>query len=78
MVRPIFFMFALVTSAAAQDQSDYYRTVTLETPPSVNMEASGLAVLPDGKLAVSLRKGEVWLIECRAADGGESGLQTLC
>jgi len=61
-------MFALVTSAAAQDQSDYYRTVTLETPPSVNMEASGLAVLPDGKLAVSLRKGEVWLIEHPSAE----------
>jgi hypothetical protein len=52
----------------AQDQSDYYRTVTLETPPGVNMEASGLAMMPDGKLAVSIRKGEVWIIRNPSAE----------
>lgn len=52
----------------AQEQSDYYRTVTLETPAGVNFEASGLAMLPDGRLAVSLRKGEVWLIQNPAAE----------
>ena len=53
MVRPVFsFQFSVLSfqllaalsfSAIlfAQDQSDYYRTVTLETPRGVNMEASG-------------------------------------
>ncbi len=59
----IFGIFALGYPLIAQDQSEYYRTVTLETPPAVNMEVSGLAVLPDGKLAVSTRKGEVWIIQ---------------
>ena len=45
-----FWLYTLCSQLSAQDQSDYYRTVTLETPPGVNMEASGLAVLPDGKL----------------------------
>ncbi len=58
----------LALPLSAQDQSDYYRTVTLETPAGVNMEASGLAVLPDGKLAVSIRKGEVWIIQNPSAE----------
>lgn len=44
-------------------QPDYYRIETYETPQGVNFEASGLAVLPAGKLAVSLRKGEIWIAQ---------------
>lgn len=44
-------------------QPDYYRIETYELPKGVNFEASGLAVLPDGRLAVSLRKGEVWIAQ---------------
>jgi glucose/arabinose dehydrogenase len=58
----------LALPLSAQDQPDYYRTVTLETPAGVNMEASGLALLPDGKLAVSIRKGEVWIIQNPSAE----------
>jgi glucose/arabinose dehydrogenase len=53
----------LPASLFAQTQSDYYRIETYELPKGVNFEASGLAVLPDGKLAVSLRKGEVWIAQ---------------
>lgn len=45
----------------AQQQSDYYRIETYDLPEGVNFEASGLAVTGDGKLAVGLRKGEVWI-----------------
>ncbi len=48
--------------------SDHYRVVTLETPGGVDMEASGLAVLPDGRLAVGLRKGEVWILDHPTAE----------
>jgi hypothetical protein len=70
MVKLIGFFVVLVLGypLLAQDQSDYYRTVTLETPAGVNMEASGLAILPDGKLAVSIRKGEVWIIQNPSAE----------
>lgn len=44
-------------------QPDYYRTETYELPKGVNFEASGIAVLPDGKMAVALRKGEVWIAQ---------------
>jgi hypothetical protein len=49
------------TAASGQTQSDYYRIETYDLPQGVNFEASGLAVLPNGKLAVGLRKGEVWI-----------------
>jgi glucose/arabinose dehydrogenase len=46
----------------------HYRVVTLETPGGVDMEASGLALLPDGRLAVGLRKGEVWILDHPTAE----------
>jgi len=56
-------LFTLGSVLFAQEQSDYYRIETYELPQGVNFEASGLAVLPDGKLAVALRKGEVWIAQ---------------
>jgi hypothetical protein len=56
-------MFLVIAcSALAQVQDDYYRVLTYELPPELSVEASGLAVLPDGKLAVGIRRGEVWLL----------------
>jgi hypothetical protein len=45
-----------------------YRIKTYDLPAGVNFESSGLAVMPNGKLAVALRKGEIWL-------EGEKGFQ---
>jgi glucose/arabinose dehydrogenase len=52
-----------VAAASAQETNPYYRTVTYVMPKGLNLEVSGMAVLPDGKLAVSIRRGEVWIIE---------------
>ena len=57
-------------------ESDYYRIVTITTsqagdsrsknwkpaPDSLALEASGLAALDDSRLAVAIRKGEVWIL----------------
>ena len=43
-------------------ESDYYRINTLPIPENIVLEVGGLAVLPDGRLAASTRRGEVWLI----------------
>ncbi len=43
-------------------EDDYYRIVTIPIPHDVELEVGGLAVIPDGKLAVCTRKGEVWSI----------------
>lgn len=43
-------------------EDDYYRIITLPIPESIKLEVGGLAPLPDGRLAVCTRRGEVWLI----------------
>ncbi|GAA4413640.1 hypothetical protein GCM10023187_42170 [Nibrella viscosa] len=57
----------LVTSLALAQtkpltEEDYYRIITLPVPEGVSLEVGGLAPLPDGRLAASTRRGEVWLI----------------
>jgi hypothetical protein len=56
-----FWLFALCPSLFALEQSDYFRIETYDLPAGVNFEASGLAVTDKGRLAVGLRKGEVWI-----------------
>ena len=72
MVKAIFSLqfsiFSFQCLCAPLLAQDYYRIETYKLPEGVNFEASGLAVLPDGKLAVALRKGEIWI-------EGEKGFQ---
>ena len=49
-------------SARSPIESDYYRMVTLPIPENVVLEVGGLETLPDGRLAVATRRGEVWLV----------------
>jgi glucose/arabinose dehydrogenase len=54
-------------SASAQGkppaEEDYYRLVRFTIPPGVVLEAGALEMLPDGRLAVGTRRGEVWLVD---------------
>jgi hypothetical protein len=51
---------------AANDQADrensYYELQTYEFPEDLKLEISGMARLPNGDLAIALRKGEIWTI----------------
>ena len=68
-MRPLFlilisgFLAAGVYAQALPTEDDYYKIVTLPIPEGVVLEVGGLAVMPDGQLAVSTRRGEVWLVE---------------
>src|SRR4051812_6865871 len=44
-------------------EDDYYKILTFETPPGEVLEAGAIEILPDGKVAVGPRRGEIWLIE---------------
>ncbi len=44
-------------------ENDYYKLTTIPIPQDVILEVGGLDVLPDGQLAVSTRRGEIWLIK---------------
>lgn len=67
MRRALFFL-ALLPVAAFADEDDYYRIVTLPAPADLKLEVSGIAPLPDGRVAVSIRKGEVWVIDGALGD----------
>jgi azurin/glucose/arabinose dehydrogenase len=43
-------------------EDDFYRIVTLPIPEGIKLEVGGLAVMPDGRLGVSTRRGEVWIV----------------
>ncbi len=44
-------------------ENDYYKMITLPIPEGIVLEGGGVEALPNGKLAVSTRRGEVWMIE---------------
>lgn len=48
---------------SAPDEARAYTVDYLRPPDGVLLEAGGLAFLPDGTLAVSTRRGQVWLVE---------------
>src|SRR5207302_9200332 len=49
-------------------EADYYKLLSFTPPPGEVLEAGAIEVLPDGKVAVGTRRGEVWLIENAYAD----------
>ncbi len=53
---------------AGTDENAAYSVVPYALPEGVKLEASGVAQLPDGRVAVVTRRGEVWLLEHPEAD----------
>ena len=45
------------------DEDEYYRIATVPVPLDVVLEVGGLDTLPDGRIAVCTRRGEVYLVE---------------
>jgi len=62
-------VFLLGASCLAADKPQPAYTVTpYAIPDGIKLEASGLALMPDGRLAVSSRRGEVWILDHPEAD----------
>jgi glucose/arabinose dehydrogenase len=70
-------LLGFVSAVGANHESDYYRIVTIATseaktdsrakfwkpaPDDLVLEVSGIAALSDNRIAVSIRKGEIWLL----------------
>ena len=62
-------LFSMALGAFAQTkptpkkEQDYYEIKTLPIPKEIYLEVGGLATMPDGRLAVSTRRGEIWIVE---------------
>ena len=48
-------------------ESDYYQIVTVPIPAGIVLEAGALQVMPDGKLAVASRIGDIYMEIGRAS-----------
>lgn len=76
-------LFITSNYAFAQDGSrplteeDFYQIKTVSIPDEVKLEVGGLAVLPDGRLGVTTRKGDLWVIENPYMPNGSSPHYTL-
>ena len=57
-------------SARGPSENDYYRMSTVPVPEGVVLEVGGLETMPDGRLAVATRRGDVWLVENPASLNG--------
>ncbi len=57
-------------SVRVASESDYYRMSTIPIPEGVVLEVGGLETLPDGRLGVATRRGEVWIVENPAGVNG--------
>ena len=58
----------IVLAAVAQtkrtpQEDDYYKIITLPTPEGMLLEVGGVTTLPDGRIAVCTRRGDVWIVE---------------
>ncbi|MEK9863953.1 MAG: hypothetical protein VW804_12430, partial [Verrucomicrobiota bacterium] len=40
-----------------------YELSTFELPENLKLEVSGMALLPDGSVAIAIRKGEIWIAD---------------
>ncbi|HWB00545.1 MAG TPA: hypothetical protein VG713_18760, partial [Pirellulales bacterium] len=53
----------LDTTPAAASEGEYYRLVKIPIPEGIVLEAGAMDWMPDGRLAVSTRRGEIYLVE---------------
>ncbi|MCP9235124.1 plastocyanin/azurin family copper-binding protein [Lewinella sp. JB7] len=70
------FVYLLACSTAglfAQEEADFYTIEQINIPEEIKLEVGGMDFLPDGRLAVCTRMGEVYLIE----DPGGTAAYTL-
>jgi len=74
-------LLASLAPAIAQSklptEDDYYKIITIPAPEGVLLEVGGVATLPDGRVAVCTRRGDVWVIENAHMANGSAPRFTL-
>ena len=61
--------FSNAQKTAVQSEKDFYSLKTIAIPEEVKLEVGGIAVLPDGRIAASTRRGEIWVIQNAYGNG---------
>lgn len=70
-MRPLLFLAALTASSFSQTQkqSDFYTIEPIPLPPGEVMEIGSIALMPGDKVAVTTRRGDLWI--CEGAYGSD-------
>jgi glucose/arabinose dehydrogenase len=68
-MRSLLALAALSSYAFAQTQTDFYTTEKIPLPAGEEMELGSIALMPDEKIAVSTRRGDIWI--CSGAYGDD-------
>jgi len=68
-MRPLLITLALSSLAFSQQQSDFYNREEIPLPTGEIMEISSIALMPDEKIAVATRRGDLWI--CSGAYGDD-------
>lgn len=55
--------FAFLIGLTQPVEEDYYPIVTIPVPEDILLEVGGMVTLPDGRIALSTRRGDVWIVE---------------
>jgi azurin len=56
-------VFSYAQKTAVQSEKDFYSLRTIAIPEEVKLEVGGIAVMPDGRIAASTRRGDIWIIQ---------------
>jgi glucose/arabinose dehydrogenase len=56
-------LLAAVPVVAQQDEADFYQITTFDTPAATALEVSSIELLPDDRLALGTRRGEIWMVK---------------
>jgi azurin len=63
------FCIANAQKNVVQSEKDFYALKTVAIPDNVKLEVGGIAVMPDGRIAASTRRGEIWIIQNAYGNG---------
>jgi cytochrome c551/c552 len=61
-----FALLATLSMLKAQEspkEEDFYKIITPPIPEGIILEVGGLTTMPNGSLAISTRRGEVWIVD---------------
>ena len=67
----------LVLAAEAPKEADYYTITSIPGPEGAVIEGGAIELLPDGRVAVCTRRGQVWMIENASEFPGKPAKWTL-
>ncbi|MEM6316813.1 MAG: plastocyanin/azurin family copper-binding protein [Bacteroidota bacterium] len=74
----LLFSLGLISTLLAQSadlaptENDYYKIITMPVPEDILIEAGGVCALPSGSIAVSTRRGDVYIIDNPYMENGSN------